>query len=227
MTHGLFPLDVPVGIDRDEARRRALDELAKAKYGGTPEWLREVADRVTGALEKLIELYLRWQQGRQPGSGVSPGFLVAVVLLLGAIALVVWRVGLPRWRRRETTGSLELDPTRPADDYRGLAERNAAAGDWRAAVRDRFRAVVRDLEVRTVLDVRPARTAWEAAYAATRTLGSAQDALHTGARMFNDVVYGDGVADATAYAQMVAVDQAVMAAANAADLAAEPEPARS
>ena len=160
---GLMPLDIPVGIDRDEARRRAVEELAKARYGGTPDWL-------------------------------------------------------------EAVGSLDLDPTRSAGDYRSLADQHARAGDWRAAVRDRFRAVVRDLEVRTILDVRPARTAWEAAYAASRTLASALDPLHSGAETFNHVMYGEGVADAAAYARMVAVDQAVMAAVDSVDLAAVPEP---
>lgn len=222
MIPGLMPLDIPVGLDRDEARRRALAELAKARYGGTPDWLQNVADRAVGVLERLIELYQRW--GRQPGDGVSPGFVVAVVLLLAGIAVVVWRVGMPRWRRREAVGSLDLDPTRSADDYRSLADQHARAGDWRAAVRDRFRAVVRDLEVRTILDVRPARTAWEAAYAASRTLTSALDALNSGAETFNHVMYGEGVADAEAYARMVAVDQAVTAAADSTDLAAVPEP---
>jgi hypothetical protein len=41
----LLPLEVPVRIGRDEAQRRAAEELAKAKYGGTPEWLTELAEQ--------------------------------------------------------------------------------------------------------------------------------------------------------------------------------------
>ena len=94
----------------------------------------------------------------------------------------------------------------------------AAAGDWAAATRDRFRALVRELEVRTILDVRPARTASEAAYAAARALPEHTEALRVGAELFNAVVYGDRVADASAYAAMTTLDETVTAAADVADL---------
>jgi hypothetical protein len=221
-------LDIPIQIGRDEARRRALEELAKAKYGGTPDWVQRASDRFSRVIEHLFELYLRYLSSRGAGGGVNPGFVIAVLVLLAIIALVVWRVGLPRWRSRRRDESLALDPTVPAADYRELAQRQAEAGLWAAAVRDRFRAVVRELEVRTILDVRPARTAWEAAYSASRALPQCAESLRTGAEMFNAVVYGDRVADAAAYAQLVAVDEAVTAAADAvdlaADLAANPEP---
>lgn len=218
----MTPLDIPVAIGRDEARRRALDELAKAKYGGTPEWLQQAGERAVRLLEQIGALLARWQANRQ-GGGISPGFVIAVVVALVLLALVVWRVGLPRWRRRAVAGeSLDLDPTRPAADYRTLAERHARAGDWRSAVRDRFRALVRELEVRTILDVRPARTAWEAAYSAARTLAGNTDDLYDGAEMFNAVVYGGAGADEAAYGEMVRIDAAVTGAADTAELAAEP-----
>lgn len=227
MAGWLIPLDIPVEIGRDEARRRALDELAKAKYGGTPQWLQNAAERASRIVERIIDLYLRWRNGPGAGAGVSPGFVVAVALLLAALIVIVWRVGLPKWRKRVRQESLDLDPSRPAADYRSLSQRAADAGDWTGAVRDRFRAVVRELEIRTVLDVRPARTAWEAAYAASRALPDCGESLHAGAELFNQVVYGDGVAGAGAYAQLVALDETVTAAADTMDLAVEVEPASS
>ena len=85
-------------------------------------------------------------------------------------------------------------------------------------------AVVRELEVRTILDVRPARTAWEAAYSAARVLPASRDWLQRGAESFNAVVYGDRPADQAAYQQMVSVDEQVVAAADTTDWAAD-EPA--
>ncbi|HEY5821654.1 MAG TPA: DUF4129 domain-containing protein [Propionibacteriaceae bacterium] len=224
MAGWLTPLDIPIQIDRDEARRRALEELSKAKYGGTPEWLQSAAERATRLLERLLDLYTRWRSGPGAAGGGSPGFWIAVALLLTALILVIWRVGLPKWRKRVRQESLDLDPSRPASDYRGLSQQAAGAGDWTAAVRDRFRAVVRELEVRTILDVRPARTAWEAAYAASRALPTCAEALQSGAAVFNLVVYGDGVADERAYADLVALDEAVTAAADSTDLTLEVEP---
>jgi hypothetical protein len=224
---GLLPLDVPIGIDRDEAQRRAAEELAKAKYGGTPQWLSDVADRADRIISWLVDLFIRLLQNQDPSAnaGVNWGFVIAVALLITAIAAVVWRVGLPRWRRSRRDATVEVDSTRAAADYRTLADEAAQRGDWAAAVRDRFRALVRELEVQTVLDVRPARTAWEAAYLASRALPGCTEPLHSAAESFNAVVYGDRRADAETYRQMVEVDAAVAAAAQTADLAAADEPA--
>lgn len=215
------PLEIPVDIDRLEAQRRALAELAKAKYGGTPEFLEQTFDWLLEWLTRIDE----WLAGLGgvPGSGVSPGFLIAVGLLLAAIIVVVWRVGWPKWRRRtRVTPDLELNRSLSADDYRTRAQASAAAGDWRAAVGDRFRAVVRELEVRTVLDVRPARTAWEAARSAVRLLPDRQADLYAGADLFSAVSYGDQTADTATYSTMIGIDDRVTAAADAVDLAEEP-----
>jgi hypothetical protein len=223
----LLPLEVPVRIGRDQAQRRAAEELAKAKYGGTPEWLVELADFADRWLQRIVDLIIRILVQRDQGGGVNWGFLLAVGILLVTIGLVVWRVGLPRWRPRRRDAAVALDSTRPAADYRALAEQHAARGDWAAAVRDRFRALVRELETQAILDVRPARTAWEAAYRASQLLPTCREALQAGAESFNAVVYGDRPADSATYQQMVAIEEQVTAAAGQADLAAnEPETTR-
>ena len=220
MTGWLVPLDIPVDIDRAAAQRRALDELARAKYGGVPDVVEDALRRSLEFLED-ISSYLSGL-GRVSGGGVGPGFGIAVLVLLVAAALVVWRVGLPRWvKRRVASDDLALDATRAATDYRAEAEAAAAAGQWQHAVRDRFRALVRELEVRTVLDVRPARTAWEAASAADRVLPDSGPDLFAGADLFSGVSYGDRPAAQHDYEAMVGIDQRVTAAADTADLAGD------
>ena len=172
MTGWLVPLDIPVQIGRDEARQRAVDELAKAKYGGTPDWLSDAASRAERLAQRFVEMVLELTRVRQAsGTGVNWGFVLAVVVLIVAIGLVVWRVGLPRWQRQHGTGvaGTRSDGSgRRLSAPRGRATPRAATG--RAAVRDRFRALVRELETQTILDVRPARTAREAAYSASQVL---------------------------------------------------------
>jgi hypothetical protein len=220
----LHAYDIPILIGRAEARQRAEQELAKAKYGGTPDWVTRALDRVSGLAERFIELLARLAGGPAgAGAGINWGFLIAIALLLAAIAIVVWRVGLPRWRKRTTAGAVEADPTVQPTDYRTRAEDQAAAGDWRGAVRDRFRALVRELETRTILDVRPARTALETAAGAGRHLPALAGRLWAGAEEFNAVVYGEGTADEAAYRRMVALDDDVTAAAGDVDLAAQSE----
>lgn len=218
------PLDIPIRIGRDEAQRRAVEELGKAKYGGTPAWLDGLANRLDAFLQRIFDLVLPFLLGRRAGDGgVNWGFVLAVTLLLVAIAVVVWRIGIPRWQKRQRSAALDLDPSRGAADYRALAEDHARRQNWAAAVRDRFRAVVRELELRTILDERPARTASEAAYHASRALPSCAEPLRSGAETFNAVSYGDRQADAASYDQLVRLDQQVTAAADAIDLALDSE----
>ena len=70
---------------------------------------------------------------------------------------------------------------------------------------------MRELELRTILDERPARTAWEAACSAARSAARLPPTPCSGAAaMFNDVIYGDRPADAEAYRLMTGFDDAVI-----------------
>lgn len=216
LTLGWVVLTVPVDIGREEARQRAEEELAKAKYGGLPDWLQRFLEWLFEVMERLADPAVDGLSGE---SGQNPIILITLLVLLLGLAVIIWKVGLPRWRKRGAKDAVvELDSTVAPKDYRDLAEEAAAAGDWTAAVRDRFRAVVRELEDRTILDIRPSRTALEVAHTASRWLPDSREQLHEGADLFNDIVYGERPATAEAYAAMVAVDRAVTAAADRTDL---------
>jgi hypothetical protein len=64
-------------------------------------------------------------------------------------------------------------------------------------VRDRLRAVITDLEERTLLDPRPGRTADEAAAAAAAVVPECAADLRAAARTFDDIWYGGRPADAS------------------------------
>lgn len=72
-----------------------------------------------------------------------------------------------------------------------------------------MRAVVRSLEERALLDVRPGRTADEAAAEAGRSLPSHTDRLHAAARDFDDVTYGGRTATQQAYQRIAELDRAL------------------
>ncbi|MGF1432555.1 DUF4129 domain-containing protein, partial [Kitasatospora sp. LaBMicrA B282] len=82
-------------------------------------------------------------------------------------------------------------------------------GDFAAAVREQMRALVRDLEERTLLDPRPGRTADEAAVEAGRRLPQHAAALRTAARLFDDIAFGERTADRAAYQQLADLDAAL------------------
>ena len=85
-----------------------------------------------------------------------------------------------------------------AADYRAEAERFAAAQDWREAVRARFRAVIRELEQRGVLDPRPGRTAGEIAAEGGGAVPEIGNDLRRAARTFDEVWYGGRAGDVRA-----------------------------
>ncbi|MEK8228078.1 DUF4350 domain-containing protein [Oerskovia sp. M15] len=115
--------------------------------------------------------------------------VVGVVLVVAAIAYVV--AGPVRLSRRARTSAAVFDDDeRSATELRAAATAAAATGDWATAVVERYRAVIRSLEERVVLDPRPGRTAHEAADAAALRLPSLTDRLAAGARLFDDVRYG-------------------------------------
>jgi hypothetical protein len=220
-------LDIPVSLGREEASRRAAAELAKAKYAGTPGWFDALADRIFAFQRRLAELIDRLLSSQhQTGDQINWGFVIAVTVLLAALVFIIWKVGLPRWQRRSPAGGLGLDSTKSPSDYRRLAEGCAHQSDWPGAVRDRFRALVRELEVRTILDVRPARTAWEAAFLAASVMPVSREALLSGADLFSRVLYGQEPADESRYAQMVRIDDLVTTAADRVDFAALAEVSR-
>ncbi|MCM6776933.1 DUF4129 domain-containing protein [Nocardia sp. CDC159] len=95
----------------------------------------------------------------------------------------------------------------PAADHLAAAEQAAGRGDFDAAVRERFRAVVRGLEQRGVLEVRRARTARETADAALATVPEQAAELPTVARGFDEVVYGGRRATPDEYERLAHADR--------------------
>jgi hypothetical protein len=193
------PLSVPIDIGRDPAAAAARRELSKSIYQvGQP---------------SLPERVLAWVLARIESAfgavGVSGGLgLVFVVVLVGiVIGLIMWRVGP---LRRAASGSGEpifVDRSRSAAEHRTAAETAAQRGEWADAVRERFRAIVATLEERDLLDARPGRTADEVASEGGRVLPDSARDLAAVARLFDDIVYGEGHADQRAYATVRELDE--------------------
>jgi hypothetical protein len=196
-------LDLP---GRDQAREAAAHELSKRAYqDAKPPWLQRLADWLYGQLNDLLSK----AAGALPGGAWALAALVAV-LALGVVLLVV-RL---RPTRRLGTGDALFgwEGERTAQDHRDLAEAHARRAAWADAAQERFRAVVRELESRGVLDPRLGRTADEVAWEAGAVVPHLRDALVRGARVFDDLRYGERPADAQTYAAFVALDDEVRAA---------------
>jgi hypothetical protein len=190
-------------IDRDEARAAAQRELSKRIY--------HTQDK--GIVQRALEWFFRTiNHALEKASNVMPGGALGLVsLVIAVVALVVvLRVGLGPLRRTDLLGDRGEDGrAKTADDYRREAEEFAAAGDWREALRARFRAVIRELEQRGVLDQRAGRTAGEIAAEAGVSMPSIAADMRAAADAFSQIWYGGRAATDAAYQRMVALDEQV------------------
>lgn len=188
----LLGAGVPATPDAEEAREAAQRELSQPIYQDRP---------------SFWALLWAWIQEHIDPSRVVPGapawlsvliVVVAVVVLLAVLLLLLRRVTLGRRARVSSQALFEGDDrdshtlTRDADDA-------AARQDWAAAVVDRFRAIIRSLDERALVEDYPGMTAQEAGTLASLALMDEQGlhaGLHQAAALFDAVRYGRVVSTA-------------------------------
>lgn len=190
---------------REAARDAAREELRRREYveAQPPLFLRALG-RVLTEIGELLDR----AAGAAPGGAL--GLVALLVLVALFVAVVLSRVG-PLARRAGGTPLFAGSAVLTAAQHRELAEAAARDGRFADAVRERLRAVVRDLEARGALDPRPGRTAGEVARDGGRAVPAVADDLRRAAVAFDEVWYGGREADAGSYALLVGVDDRVSA----------------
>ncbi|WP_233508433.1 DUF4129 domain-containing protein [Spongiactinospora gelatinilytica] len=215
----------PIDIAREEAAERAARELVSGDYQREPfidmivrhvrQFLGDLADSLGG-----------------DGDTVPLSAIGLALVLAALVGLLVWS------SRRATRARAAAAPegifgerVLTAAEHRAAAERHAADGRHAEAVRERLRAIARDLEERAVLDPRPGRTAAELAEEAGRALPGFTAGLRAAARAFDDVTYGQLPGTPEGYAGLRDLDERIRKARPArvaamAPAAGSPEPPR-
>jgi hypothetical protein len=200
------PTDVPVVIGRDDARAAVQAELTDPRYAAArPNLLSTVFHWI---LDRLGELF---DKVASVAPGGYLGLLVILVVLLVLVVIVRLRVGRIGRSAGQARQVFAAGRTRTADEHRAASASAAESGDFAEAVRERFRAIVRALEQRGLLDARSGRTADEAAAEAGRLLPECAAGLRDGARLFDDVHYGGHPATSAGYQSLVALDSRCLA----------------
>lgn len=170
-----------IDIDRDTAHEAAQSELAKPIYPRP-----SLLDRIGAWLDELMNRLIL------EGSSLPGSWLTIAVLALALLAAVAVSIRIAR----RALGSAR-DPrlfhsgTQSAADHRGRSEQYAAEGNWAAAIRQRVRAIGRQLEQDGLLEPAPGRTAGELARDGGRALPGFAAELLRAASIFNDVAYGE------------------------------------
>lgn len=181
----MLRFEPPLTPDAEEALAWAERELSKGVYDQTP----TLWDRFISWLLGLIEAIMSHGMGAQPW--------VLPVIVLGVLALVVlagFALGGPiRRRRAAVAGGSNVvleDDDRDSAALRRAADDAARAGDFHLAVLERFRAIVRSLDERAIIDERPGRTALEATAAASARLPDRARELRAASDLFDATCYG-------------------------------------
>lgn len=189
--------------DADEARRWAEEELGKAIYDDSPTLVERIIDWFGHLLDRLGEL----------GGSAPPALVPVLVVLLVAVVVAVALLLGGRVRRRRVRAAAAsaalFDGTRSAAELTARADAAARRRDYATAVVERFRAIIRDLDERAVLEDRPGLTAHEAVLAAGAALPDAAVGLARGGRLFDDARYGHAVPDQSADAELRALAEHV------------------
>ncbi|MEV6963335.1 DUF4129 domain-containing protein [Streptomyces sp. NPDC051207] len=191
----------PVTLPRDPAREAAQRELSKRMYHENDPSLFQ---RALNAFWDWVDRLFGAASTATPGGTL--GLLVVIGAVLAVLAALWWRLGTPR-RQPASAPALFDDRPRSAAEHRAAAEAHAAQGHWNQAVQERMRAIVRALEERALLDVRPGRTADEAASDAGRALPAHTDRLRAAARDFDDVTYGGRAGTEQSYRRIAELDR--------------------
>jgi hypothetical protein len=172
--------------DPDRVREAVREVLARPEFR-PPD--RPLLNRV---LDWLLE-----QLGRvlaelgASGAGGIVGLAVLALALLG-VGLLAARFSRGLTPSREVAAALPGAPRRSAAGWRAEAEAHERAGEWRPAVRCRYRALVAELAARGLVDEVPGRTAGEYRGEVRRNLPVAAADFAGATELFELAWYGHG-----------------------------------
>lgn len=194
---------MPVDVGRDEARGAAARELSDPIYRRhEPSWFERAMDWTFDRIDELFDAV----------AGAAPGGVAGLILLLVMVAAIVVVVRLrlgPVARTPRSPGSVLGASMASAAEHRAASQAAAERAEYAEAVAERFRAVVRELEQRGVLEYAAGLTADEITKAAASALPGSAQGLRAAARIFDDVYYGGLRATAAQYEYLCTVDDQV------------------
>jgi Domain of unknown function (DUF4129) len=196
----LLPRDL-TGPSRDPGEiHRAVDEvLARPEYRPAA---RPLLNQIwSWLLEKLAALL----SGLSTTTAASIIAVLVFVAILVLLALLAARFARTMSRSPEVAAAVVAGPRRGAAEWRAEAEAHEAAGEWRQAVRCRYRALIADLARLGVVDEVPGRTSGEYLGEVGRNLPSAVEAFGGATQVFERAWYGrrpTGAGDAASVRQL-------------------------
>lgn len=191
----------PLTPSADEARRMLAGELSKPIYADARNWLWDQLNKLLDWLQNTPDPSTTPVSG---GTGLWIGFGIAAVL-----AVVIWALMGPLRAERRTRPQLFGDEELTATDLRGRASELAAASQWGPALIELFRAMIRSLSERAIIEEFAGMTADEASALAAVRLPELAGRLTQAANDFDAIAYGDQPGTLAQYQRLVELDAEV------------------
>jgi hypothetical protein len=178
-------VDLPAPSRGPGEIHRAVDEvLARREFRPAAQPL---LDRIgSWVLTRLGEL-LAALGATTAGSIIGLAVFAMILIVLG---LLTARFVRTMSRSPEVAAVVVGGPRRGAAEWRAEAEAHEASGEWRQAVRCRYRALVADLASRGVVEEVPGRTSGEYRGEVSRNLPNASEAFAGATEVFDQAWYG-------------------------------------
>ncbi|MEZ5323229.1 MAG: DUF4129 domain-containing protein [Microthrixaceae bacterium] len=160
---------------------------------------RSILDRIGDWLERWLRRSRRSEVGQVTGQswgGPISQIVLYVVLALLLVALVylvvrMLRHGTPLRRpRRARLAPTEVETARPASAWRSEAERHEARGEWKEAIRCRYRELVATLVARGVVESDRGRTTGELRADLSESRPAAAAPFDAASALFEEPWYG-------------------------------------
>jgi hypothetical protein len=202
-------------VDPEVARDQVRDVMSGSAYDYSPSILERIQEWIGDLFDRVLP-----DGGPAPagtfggGAGSLVGFLV-VALALAALVVVVVAVVRNRVARppaEEALSGSEIEHRRRADDWASEADRREAAGEWKEAIRARYRALVRTLVDRRQLPDIAGRTTGELRADLARTTPAASEDFDTASLLFELPWYADVATGPEENARFRAATDRVLAA---------------
>ncbi|WP_408608575.1 DUF4129 domain-containing protein [Actinomyces viscosus] len=181
---GALAAKAPATPDAEEARQAASKELSRPVYHEQPDLWDRIWDWILDHLDTGSMV---------PGVPSWVSTTIVVIVTAVVIALLILLLTKISSARRVVTPSLSvLTDDRDAATLTRAADEAAEQADFTTAVVERFRAIIRSLDERGIIDEYPGMTALEAAALTHQALGEHRivPALHEAAHLFDAVLYG-------------------------------------
>jgi hypothetical protein len=187
---GLVAADLPNPEGRAADPQNARDEAKNIT--SRPEYQPPEKSLYERALEEIQKFLGRVMSTLSSGGAGSAFGWIVVIVLLGALSFLIVRLGrtvqrTPRQPHVEVAVEVHRTPT----EWRSEAERFEAAGNWKEALRCRYRAMVADLVERDVVPDIPGRTVGEHRVDVRTTVPGAAPSFNGAAELFERAWYGD------------------------------------